>query len=151
MSYVNFRLEEKIALCSCYAILRSKDLMRTLLKLPKQAGLPAWLDGAGRLVDQDGEVLDKYTFIRMREELGAKILTNARGKVTKALGFSRGGAAGIVRAVEVPRFRGRCAGCRSRAAVRCLPRAAAAPQAPDDRPNHECAQSCSCLQYAQID
>ena len=69
--------------------------MRTFLDVPKQAGLPAWLDGChplflaedGRLVDEDGEVLDRDTFIRMREELGARILTNARGKVAQALGF----------------------------------------------------------------
>ena len=41
--------------------------MRTFLELPKQPGLPAWLDGRhplyltedGKLVDEDGEVLDK--------------------------------------------------------------------------------------------
>ena len=63
--------------------------------MPKQAELPAQLDGRrplflaedGRLVDEDGEVLDRDTFIRMREELGARILTNARGKVAQALGF----------------------------------------------------------------
>ena len=58
----------------------------------------------GRLVDEDGEVLDQRTFIRMREELEARILTNSRGKVAQALGFSAGGAAGIVRAVKVSRF-----------------------------------------------
>ena len=79
--------------------------MRTFLELPKQAGLPAWLDGRhslylteeGGLVDGDGEALDRDTFIRMREELGARILTNALGKVAKALGFPGGDAAGIVR------------------------------------------------------
>lgn len=40
----------------------------------------------------------------MREELGARILTNSRGKVAKALGFSGGGAAGIVRAVKITRY-----------------------------------------------
>ena len=30
MSYANFRAEEKIALCSCYAILLSQELMLTL-------------------------------------------------------------------------------------------------------------------------
>ncbi len=87
-------------------------LMRTFLELPKQAGLPAWLDGRhslylteeGGLVDGDGEALDRDTFIRMREELGARILTNAPGKVAKALGFPGGDAAGIVRAVRVSRY-----------------------------------------------
>jgi hypothetical protein len=87
-------------------------LMRTFLELPKQAGLPSWLDGRhplyltgdGRLVDEDGEVLDRPTFIQMREELGARILTNARGKVAQALGFPNGSAAGIVRAVKVSRY-----------------------------------------------
>ena len=73
--------------------------------------LPSWLDGRhplyltedGRLIDEDGEILDRETFIRMREELGERILTNARGKVAQALGFSRG-AAGIVRAVKVSRY-----------------------------------------------
>ena len=86
--------------------------MRTFLELPKQAGLPSWLDGRhplyltedGRLVDEDGKVLDRDTFMRMREELGARILTNSRGKVAQALGFSGGGAAGIVRAVKVSRY-----------------------------------------------
>ena len=86
--------------------------MRTFLELPKQAGLPSWLDGRhplyltedGRLADEDGEVLDRTTFIQMREELGARILTNPRGKVAHALGFSGGGAAGIVRAVKVSRY-----------------------------------------------
>ena len=55
-------------------------------------------------MDEDGEVLDQGTFIRMREELGARILTNARGKVAQALGFSGGGAAGIVRAVKITRY-----------------------------------------------
>ena len=72
--------------------------MRTFLELPKQVGLPAWLDGRhslylteeGGLVDGDGEALDRDTFIRMREELGARILTNAPGKVAKALGFRAG-------------------------------------------------------------
>jgi hypothetical protein len=79
---------------------------------PKQAGLPAWLDGRhplfltenGRLIDEDGEVLDRETFIRMREELGARILTNARGKVAQVLGFSGGAAGGIVRAVKITRY-----------------------------------------------
>ena len=70
-------------------------LMRTFLELPRQPGLPSWLDGRhplrlsdeGKLVDEDGEVLDMDTFIQMREELGARILTNARGKVAQALGF----------------------------------------------------------------
>ena len=87
-------------------------LMQTFLELPKQAGLPTWLDGRhplyltedGRLVDEDGEVLDRDTFIQMREELGARILGNAPGKVTQVLGFSGGGAAGIVRAVKVSRY-----------------------------------------------
>ena len=43
--------------------------MRVVLELPKQAGLPSWLDGRhplyliedGRLVDEDGEVLDRKT------------------------------------------------------------------------------------------
>ena len=82
--------------------------MRTFLELPQQPSLPSRLDGRhplfltddGRLVDEDGEVLDRPTFIRMREELGARILTNARGKVARALGFSGGGAAGIVRPVH---------------------------------------------------
>ena len=86
--------------------------MRTFLELPKATGAPAWLDGRhplfltedGKLVDEDGEVLDRDTFIRMREELGARILTNARGKVAQALGFAGGGAAGIVRAVKVSRY-----------------------------------------------
>jgi hypothetical protein len=86
--------------------------MRTFLELPKQAGLPSWLDGRqplfltedGRVVDEDGDVLDRGTFIRMREDLGARILTNARCKVAQALGFSDGGAAGIVRAVKVSRY-----------------------------------------------
>jgi hypothetical protein len=57
MSCDKFRVEEKIALCSCYAILRSQDLMRTLLELPKQAGLPAWLDGRHRLfLAEDGRL-----------------------------------------------------------------------------------------------
>ncbi len=63
--------------------------MRTFLGLSRQAGLLAWLGGRhplcltedGRLVDEDGEILDRATFIRMREELGARILTNSRGKV----------------------------------------------------------------------
>jgi hypothetical protein len=82
---------------------------RTFLELPKQPRLPSFLDGRhplsltedGRLV---GEVLDQATFIRMREELGARILTNARSKVAQALGFSGGGAAGIVRAVKVSHY-----------------------------------------------
>ena len=82
--------------------------MRAFLEFPKQPGLPSWLDGrhplfltdAGRLVDEDDEVLDRPTFIRMRDELGARILTNARGKVAQALGFSGSGAAGIVRALR---------------------------------------------------
>lgn len=77
--------------------------MRTFLELPKQAGLPTWLDGRhplyltedGRLVDEDGEVLDRDTFIQMREELGATILTNSRGKVAQALGFSGGGVTAL--------------------------------------------------------
>ena len=40
----------------------------------------------------------------MREELGARILTNSHGKVAQALGFSGGGAAGIVRAIRVSRY-----------------------------------------------
>jgi hypothetical protein len=86
--------------------------MRTFRELPKQAGLPTWLDGRhplyltedGRLVDEDGEVLDRPTFIQIREELGARILPNAPGKVAEALGFSGGGTAGIVRAVKVSRY-----------------------------------------------
>jgi hypothetical protein len=40
--------------------------MRTFLELPKQAGLPSWLDGRqplfltedGRVVDEDGDILE---------------------------------------------------------------------------------------------
>jgi hypothetical protein len=43
--------------------LRELSGMRTFLELPKQAGLPSWLDGPpplfltedGRLIDEDGE------------------------------------------------------------------------------------------------
>ena len=70
--------------------------MCTFLEPPQQARLPSWLDGRHplyltedrRLIDEDAEALDRETFIRMREELGARILTNARGKVAQALGFS---------------------------------------------------------------
>ena len=68
------------------------------LMCQKQAGLPSWFDGRhplyltgdGKLVDEDGDILDRNTFIQMREELGARILTNSRGKVAHALGFSGG-------------------------------------------------------------
>jgi hypothetical protein len=86
--------------------------MRAFLEPPKQASLPSWLDGRhplyliedGRLVDEDGEILDRATFIQMREELGAWILANSRGKVAQALGFSGGAAGGIVRAVKITRY-----------------------------------------------
>jgi hypothetical protein len=90
--------------------------MRPFLELPKQAGLPSWLDGRhplyltedNRLVDDEGEILNKATFIQTREELGARILTNSRGKVAQALGFSGGGAAGIIIAVKVSRYSKNC-------------------------------------------
>ena len=82
--------------------------MRAYLEFGPYCGLPAWLTGRhplyltedGRLVDEDGEVLDRDTFVRFRAELGARILTNSRGKVAAALGFSDGGVAG-----KLPGFR----------------------------------------------
>jgi hypothetical protein len=49
--------------------------MRMSLELPKHAGLPAWLDGRhplfltedGRLVDEDGEVLNREKRAEGRE------------------------------------------------------------------------------------
>ena len=86
--------------------------MRACLEFGPYCGLPAWLNGRhplyltaeGRLVDEDGEPLDKETFVRFRDELSARILTNSPGKVAQALGFSGGGAAGIERAVRISRY-----------------------------------------------
>jgi hypothetical protein len=65
---------------------------------------PSPLPGRGRQAYRRGqEVLDRDTLIRMREQLGARILTNSHGKVARVLGFLGGGAAGIVRAVKVSR------------------------------------------------
>ena len=69
--------------------------MRTFLELPKQAGLPSWLDGRhplyltedGRLADEDGEVLDRTTFIQMREELGARISPTPAARSPRHLAF----------------------------------------------------------------
>ena len=70
--------------------------MRTFLELPKQAGLPQWLAGRhplfltedGRVVDEDGDILDRDTFVRMHKELGARILLTLAVRVAQALGFS---------------------------------------------------------------
>ena len=83
--------------------------MRAYLELPKFVGLPSFLEGRhplhltanGQLADADGELLDGDTFVRFRDELSARILTNSPGKVAQALGFSDGCAPGVERAVKV--------------------------------------------------
>jgi hypothetical protein len=76
--------------------------MRTFLDLLKQNGLPPWMDGrhpqyltesvdgASVLMGEDGGVLDRETFLRMRDELDARILTNEPGtrKRTRGAGPS---------------------------------------------------------------
>jgi hypothetical protein len=101
----------RLGACEAKTLIELSE-MRAYLELPRQPNLPLWLDGRhplrlaedGTLVDEDNEVLDQATFIRMRDEFRARILTNSPGKVAQALGFSGGGAAGIGRAVKITRY-----------------------------------------------